>query len=69
MDLGKARRWFGIRRRQRSDDKRMREYEEMAGKCPSIQQEQWPVYTGDFCCDFLLLNNVKELISYECSKL
>ena len=32
-----------------------------------------PVYTGDFCCDFrrdfLLLNDVKELISYKCSKL
>ena len=27
-----------------------------------------PVYT-DFRCDFLLLNDVKELISYECSKL
>jgi hypothetical protein len=28
-----------------------------------------PVYTGDFCCDFLLLMDVKEWMSYKCSRL
>jgi hypothetical protein len=28
-----------------------------------------PVYTGNFRCDFLLLNDVKELVSYKCSTL
>ena len=34
---------------------------------PSLPRR--PVYTGDFRRDFLLLNDVKELISYKCSKL